>query len=211
MKKFHSEEPKGLHLEWVPLWEGKLKYCPDDLKNDVPLRFWHCYYHKKYKRWVCNEMNPSVVWTNSYRGKYRRRLHFKHHGKEINVLCSYLTIKTFFAFEPTDRRKNVVMHLNDHQMDDRPSNLEWGTQKENIAMSRKVKEMNRLKPAERHRIAKARQKRIEKLRLHVIAALGPDATRTDVEVQVTQLLDEHEDNLDEFLARFDEKGGADEA
>ena len=211
MKKIHSEEPKGLHLEWVPLWEGKLKYCPDDLKNDVPLRFWHCYYHKQMKRWVCNEVNPSVVWTNSYRGKYRRRLHFKHHGKLIDVYCSYLTIKTFFAFEPTDRRRNVVMHLNDHQMDDRPSNLEWGTQKENMAMSRKCKEMNRLEPAERHRVAEARQKRIEKLRLHVIAALGPDATRTEVEVQVAQLLDENEDRLDEFLARFDEKGGADEA
>lgn len=210
MKKFHSEEPKGLHLEWVPLWEGKLKYCPDDLKKDVPLRFWHCYYHKQMKRWVCNELKPMASLTGRSSRKFRRRLRFSHHGKKINVYCSYLTIKTFFAFEPTDRRKNVVMHLNDHQMDDRPSNLEWGTQKENMAMSRKAKEMNRLKPAERHRIAEARQKRIEKLRLHVIAALGPEATRSDVAIQVTQLLDEHEDNLDEFLARFDEKGGADD-
>ena len=53
-------------------------------------------------------------------------------------------------------------------------------------------------------------KQIDNLRLSIMAAMPPGATATEVEVQVAQLLDENEDRLDEFLARFDEKGGADD-
>lgn len=53
-------------------------------------------------------------------------------------------------------------------------------------------------------------KQIDNLRLRIMAAMPLGATATDVDVEVALLIEENEDRLDEFLARFDEKGGADD-
>lgn len=186
MKKFHTTEPQGTHLEWVPTWEGVLKYCPDDLKNDVPLRFWHCYYHRGFKRKVCFEL---AVYVNQnpndrHHRMPRREIIFMHNGKIRHIYCSYLTYICQFGFRPVDRRRSVVDHINNNCMDDRPSNLQLISQKENIARSSKLREINKLPNEQRKRLWAERQAKIAELRSHIIAAMPPGATRLDVEVEL---------------------------
>ena len=186
MKKFHTTEPQGTHLEWVPTWEGVLKYCPDDLKNDVPLRFWHCFYHRGFKRKVCFEL--AISFNQNQNGKKRckprRKIVIKHRGKLLNLQCAQLTYLCVFGFRPVDTRHWVVDHINNNSMDDRPSNLQLISQKENTIRSSKVQEMKNLAPKQKKQFRAERQAKIAELRSHIIAAMGPGATRIDVEVEL---------------------------
>lgn len=194
MKNHNNEEPRGTHLEWVPTWEGVLKYCPDDLKNDVPLRFWHCFRHKGFKRNVCVQLTISFQHTRGYahHAQPRRKILIRHRGKVLNIKCAQLTYLCLFGFRPVDKRRWVVDHINGNSMDDRPSNLQLISQSENVLKSSKFREIKKLSNAEKKRWRAERLAKIEELRMHIIAAMGPEAKRIDVEIELAQRLQELE-------------------
>ena len=182
--------PDGTKLEWVPTWEGVLQYAPDDLREDRPLRFWHVFYHKQLKRTVRVRLLPNPHLPNKINMKMRNEIKFRHKGKLVPLAISHLTEMCKTGFAIADRRHWVVDHIDNNPMNDRPSNLQVISARENVRRSHKVKEINSLPPAERKRRRLARQAVIDDLRAHIIAALGPDATRLDVELEVALQIQE---------------------
>ena len=114
----------------------------------------------------------------------RNEIKFRHKGKLVPLAISHLTEMCKTGFAIADRRHWVVDHIDNNPMNDRPSNLQVISARENVRRSHKVKEINSLPPAERKRRRLARQAVIDDLRAHIIAALGPDATRLEVEVEL---------------------------
>ncbi len=176
--------PDGTKLEWVPTWEGVLQYAPDDLREDRPLRFWHVFYSKRLKRTVRLRLHLTPKLSSETNSKMRNRIKFWHKGKRFDLYVSYLTEMCKTGFAIADRRHWVVDHIDNNPMNDRPSNLQVISARENVLRSEKVKEINRFPNAERKRRRIARQAVIEDLRAHIIATLGPDATRLEVEVEL---------------------------
>jgi hypothetical protein len=86
----------------------------------------------------------------------------------------------------------VADHYDKNTLNDSPSNLRYIPQSENLKRSEMLKECQHLSPAENKRRAQIRIAWKERMRPHVIAALGPGATAIDVEMELTQLLIEHE-------------------
>ena len=73
--------------------------------------------------------------------KGARHVYFGRHIKEIgNVKVHRAVCEAFHG--PAPFEKAVVIHLNENAHDNRPGNLRWGTQKENLNMP-KFKEYNR--------------------------------------------------------------------
>lgn len=64
-----------------------------------------------------------------------RHLYFSRHIKKIgNVKVHQAVCEAFHGPRPFPEA--VVLHLNENGLDNRPSNLAWGTQKENLNMPR---------------------------------------------------------------------------
>lgn len=174
----------GTELEWVPTWEGVLQYAPDDLRADRPLRFWHVFYNKRLKRTVRVRLHAIPRLSCCVCMKMRNIIKFWHKGERVQLRASNLTEMCKTGFAIADRRHWVVDHIDNNPMNDSPSNLQVISARENVLRSEKVKEINRFPNAERKRRRIARQAVIDDLRAHVIAMLGPDATRLDVELEV---------------------------
>ncbi len=71
-----------------------------------------------------------------------RHVYFSRYIRHIGNVKVHRAVCLAFHGEPTFERA-VVIHLNENSLDNRPANLKWGTQKENLNMPR-FKEYNRL-------------------------------------------------------------------
>ena len=108
----------------------------------------------------------------------------------MTLYCSHLTELCRTGFAIADRRHWVVDHINSNTMDDRPSNLQVISQRENCHRFERFKAHNKLSPAERKKRSQERLARIEEVRRQVIRAMPPDATRMDVEMEVALIIQE---------------------
>lgn len=177
-----------LHLEWVPTWEGVLKYCPDDLRQDKPLRFWRVLRRRNGKKVIFQKkaiLNPGCDF------KWRYQYTIKLNGKERLLSQSQLTMLCMTGFAIADPRHWVIDHINNNSMDDRPSNLQVIMQSENLSRSALLKENQKLSNEERARRKRIRQQWLKEMRAHVIAILGEGATRNQVEQELALLYEEH--------------------
>ena len=183
--------PDGTRLAWVPTWEGVLAYCPDDLKNDQRLRFWHVFRHKQLGR-VRIELKGSLLCRNEKENFARPRMSFKflHKGKLIRIQASILTMLCHMGFAIEDRRHWVVDHIDGNTLNDKPSNLQVISTRENIIRSLLFQETIRLSNAERKRRKDIARERMRKRRLQIMATLGEDATSRDVEFELALQIQE---------------------
>ena len=155
--------------------EYQLMYDPADVARDRPLRFYR-YQVEGETKWVC-ELKPAkydVQYTRRKSGRSPRvlpqlRWHIKlsYKDKTIHFLCNRLTlfVKTGWCPPQEESRTTVCLHLNEDSLDDRPSNLRWGTQQENVMMSAKSRAAARrnIKKAREAYMQKARERRAAKL------------------------------------------------
>ena len=187
-------------LEWLPTWEGVLMYDPEDLRQDKPVRIWHVITRKSKRHGVQRlryELKPSLMIYGNKKCltdclRPRCVYQFRHKGKLINLYRYHATMLAYFGFVPENPRLWVADHYDNNTLNDRPSNLRYIPQRENLSRS-KAREVNqRLSNAERQRRAQIRIAWKERMRPHVIATIGPGATAIDVEMELTQLLNEHE-------------------
>ena len=78
-------------------------------------------YKTKWKWGVKTKSSKSA--RHQYYGLMYRGKNYKMH----RIIC-----KAFHG--PPPEGKNVVIHINENALDNRPENLKWGTQKENLNM-----------------------------------------------------------------------------
>lgn len=177
-----------LHLEWVPTFEGVLKYCPDDLRQDKPLRFWRVLRFRNGKKVIFQKkaaLNPGY----DFKWRYQYNINLK--GKRRLLSQSQLTMLCMTGFAIADPRHWVIDHVNNNSMDDRPSNLQIIMQRENCSRSALRKETQKLSNKERERRKRIRRLWLEEMRAKVIAILGEGATRNEVEQELALLYNEH--------------------
>lgn len=177
-----------LHLEWVPTLEGILKFCPDDLRQDKPLRFWRVLRLKNGKKVIFQKkakLNP----TGGFSWRYQYTFRLK--GKRRLFLQSQLTMLCITGFAIADPHHWVIDHINNNPTDDRPSNLQVIKQSENCSRSALYNENQKLSAKERVRRKRIRRQWLEDMRPKVIATLGPGATKNDLELELALLYYEH--------------------
>lgn len=177
-----------LHLEWVPTLEGALKYCPDDLRQDKPLRFWRVQRLPNGKKVIFQKKAHLCIKGN---GKWRYQYSIKLKGRRRLFLRSQLTMLCVTGFAIVDPRHWVIDHINNNCMDDRPSNLQIIKQSENLRRSALLNEVLKSSPKERLRRKRIRLQWLEEMRPKVIATLGEGATKEDVEQELALLYREH--------------------
>ena len=189
---FHLAD--GTQLEWVPTWEGILLYAPDDIRNDRPLRLWKVrnpWFNKALpKRYRLSEH----IRTNRHSSCFLRpRVFFGFglNGKRFFILRSKITVLCRDGFAIADAKKHVVDHINNIPMDDRPSNLQGITQKENLARSKRWNESQKLPDEERKRRRLEREMEIYRRRKQ-LRAIMPEASKIDIEMEIALEFNEKE-------------------
>ena len=90
----------------------------------------------------------------------------------------------FMGFAIADRRHYVIDHINNITLDDRPSNLQVITQRENCQRSERRRETLHLSPKEKKRQREERVAYMDRLRQR-LRAIHPDADPIDIEIEVT--------------------------
>lgn len=147
----------------VPTWEGVLLYDPRDLAEDRPLRFYRRLRNRRFKAPVIYELKTYLEDVkNGLRKKgsyvvpmYRWRVHFMYKGKQYFTRCSCLTLLCLTGFAIADPRHWVVDHIDGDCTNDRPSNLQVISQRENLLRSPRFRENSRLSnQARRERAAR---------------------------------------------------------
>lgn len=184
----NEKKTDALKLEWVPTLEGVLKYCPDDLRQDKPLRFWRVLRLSNGKK-VIFQKRPKLFMRNGFNWRYQYTIRLK--GKKLTMLQSQLTMLCLTGFAIADPRHWVIDHINNNSMDDRPSNLQILSARQNIRKSLVLNEITKLNNQERARRKRIRESWLEKMRKKLIASLGEGATKNDVEQELALLYREH--------------------
>ena len=172
----------GTQLEWVPSWEGVLQWAPADLKNDCNLRIWHTFRSKNFGgRRVRIQLRPHLpVYQDSDILRRRAEFKFWHKGELVHIYRTYLTKLCETGFAICDRRHWVIDHKNENTLDDRPSNLQVITQRENCARSERRKVTLRLSPKEKKRQREERVAWMQE-RKRQLMAIHPEADMMDIE------------------------------
>ncbi len=195
----------GTRLDWVPGYEPHLLFATDifDKKKDPMLRVYRVI--KRNGRQYRHQLDNML---ERFHGHYmlRCRLRYSTHinGKMIRLWRSQLTVLCLTGFPIADRRHWVIDHKNGITLDDRPSNLQVITAKENLARSWRVRETNALSPKDRAKAAARRIERMEFLRRQFIA-IHPDASPVDIEFEVALQLNEEEEREHEQKIRAQAK------
>ena len=176
----------------MPSWEGVLQYAPEDLKNDRNLRIWHVFNAMNYGgRRVRIQLRPSLpVYQGCCIQRRRADFIFWHKGQRIHLYRSHLTMLCLTGFAICDRRHWVIDHKNNNTLDDRPSNLQVITQRENLARSERLKRIMRLSPAERMRQRLQRVAWMNERRRQLMA-IHKDADMIDIEFELAVELQTH--------------------
>lgn len=191
-------------LEWLPTWEGVLKYDVEDIKNDRAIRLWHEHYTSRMcNQKVLEELMPILEKFEGYNEEQRPRVcyHFKYKEKIYKLRRSRLTHLAYTGFETADKYHWVIDHVNNISVDDRPSNLQCISQKENIKRSKARKENDKLDNKERARRAKIRLEWLKQRRLELANAM-PYADPIDIEMEAQLAFAEHD-----FTEDYKQKGG----
>ncbi len=160
-------------LREVPTWEGVLYYDPFDFQFDRPLTFFRRLYCQQLKEDIIYPMKTFEVDVkrcmrnrgSKCKPMWRREIKFTFGGKKQNICCSTLTMLCYMGFAIADPRHNVVMHMDEDCLNDRPSNLQVGTQKENMRMStanfRRMHSKENMMVLKKGRETQARKRRVE--------------------------------------------------
>ena len=189
---------KGLArgLEWLPSYVGILLYDPEDIKEDRPVRLWHYTKNRRFgDKPVLYELKP-ILYKYGHKGcerhqqRPRLEFHFKRHGQTYHLYRSHVTMLAYMGFAIADRRHWVIDHKDGNTLNDRPSNLQVITQRENCHRSARWQAMQKLSPRARKLRAQASIDYRERLRQHIISTMEPGATEIDVEIELTMLMEE---------------------
>lgn len=208
MKKNDKQNPmpasQDERLEWVPSWEGVLQWCPADLAADRPLRFWRVRKDKKgrmlrYQMAICLYEYTNPASCSGCLGK-RRRIKFTFKGRTINILCSLLTVLCRDGFSIADRRHWVVDHINVNTMDDRPSNLQVISQRENLGRSKIREKTQKLTNETRTRVNLYLRQKLDEQRRRLVGIM-PEASKMDVEIELSLWFNQRKEKMYEEAIR----------
>ena len=175
----------GTRLEWVPTWEGALQYAPADLKADRNIRIWHTFRSKRFGgRRIRIELQPTLpVFQDCDILRRRAEFKFCHKGESIHIYRSHLTMLCLTGFAICDRRHWVIDHKNGNTLNDRPSNLQVITQRENCARSERRKVTLGMSNAESKRQGEERVAWMNERRRQLMA-IHPEADMIDIEFEL---------------------------
>ena len=185
--------PDGTRLEWVPGYEEHLQYAPYDLQHDCFLRLWHTFRSKAYggKR-MRKEIKATLTRFRHDRHKLRPRALFKVfiEGKMMYMFRSRVTMRCLTGFAIADPRHWVVDHEDGNTLNDRPSNLQVISQRENLRRSKRLREYQKLSPRARKLASEQRQHWMDERRRQLIA-IYPYADPNDIEFELALDMLEH--------------------